>query len=102
MRFWSHSAERYIVAWCATRYTVSVIKSFKHKGLRGYYETGSKSGIQAKHAGRLRLQLAALDTARVVADMDVPDAVGNLLQGFDGVFVGAMDMAGVHVEPERR
>ncbi len=50
----------------------SVIKSFKHKGLRKYFETGSRAGIQAKHAGRLRLQLAALDTARVVEDMDVP------------------------------
>jgi proteic killer suppression protein len=49
-----------------------VIKSFKHKGLRRYYETGSKSGIQAKHAARLRLQLAALDTSRVIDDMDVP------------------------------
>jgi len=49
-----------------------VIKSFKHKGLRRYFETGSKSGIQAKHAARLRLQLAALDTARIIDDMDVP------------------------------
>ena len=49
-----------------------VIKSFKHKGLRRYFETGSKSGIQTKHAARLRLQLAALDTARVIDDMDVP------------------------------
>jgi proteic killer suppression protein len=49
-----------------------VIKSFKHKGLKRYYETGSKSGIQAKHANRLRLQLAALDTSRVIDDMDVP------------------------------
>jgi proteic killer suppression protein len=49
-----------------------VIKSFKHKGLKRYYETGSKSGIQAKHAARLRLQLAALDTARGIDDMDVP------------------------------
>jgi hypothetical protein len=43
-----------------------VIKSFKHKGLKRYYETGSKSGIQAKHAARLRLQMAALDTAQVI------------------------------------
>ena len=49
-----------------------MIKSFKHKGLKRYYETGSKSGIQAKHANRLRLQLAALDTSRVIDDMDVP------------------------------
>ncbi|MGB5164385.1 MAG: type II toxin-antitoxin system RelE/ParE family toxin [Woeseiaceae bacterium] len=49
-----------------------MIKSFKHKGPRGYFESGSKSSIQAKHAGRLRLQLAALDTARVIADMELP------------------------------
>ena len=72
LHFWSHSGERQIVAWCATRYTVCVIKSFRHKGLRRYYESGSKAGIQANHAGRLRLQLAALDTARVAEDMDVP------------------------------
>ena len=61
-----------LVACCATHYNAVVIKSFKHKGLRRYYESGSKSGIQAKHTGRLRLQLAALDTARVVEDMEVP------------------------------
>ena len=49
-----------------------MIKSFHHKGLQRYYETGSKSGIHAKHAARLRLQLAALDTARVIGDMEVP------------------------------
>ena len=49
-----------------------MIKSFRHKGHRRFFETGSKSGIQAKHAGRLRLQLAALDTAQSVDDMDIP------------------------------
>ena len=72
LHFWSRSGQRHLVACCATHYTTAVIKSFKHKGLRRYYETGSKAGIQAKHAGRLRLQLAALDTARAVEDMDVP------------------------------
>ncbi len=61
-----------LVACCATHYNAVVIKSFKHKGLRKYYETGIKAGIQTKHAGRLRLQLAALDTARELEDMDVP------------------------------
>lgn len=49
-----------------------MIKTFRHKGLRRYFETGVKSGIQADHAGRLRLQLAALDTAQNIEDMDVP------------------------------
>jgi len=49
-----------------------VIKSFRHKGLRHFFETGRTSGIQAKHAKRLRMQLAALDTARTIEDMDLP------------------------------
>jgi proteic killer suppression protein len=63
--------EMWLVACCATHYNAEVIKSFKHKGLRKYYETGSKAGIQAKHASRLRLQLAALDTARVESMVDM-------------------------------
>lgn len=49
-----------------------MIKSFRHKGLRKFFETGSTSGIQATHGKRLRMQLAALDTAQAVEDMDVP------------------------------
>ncbi len=70
-----------LVACCATHYSAVVIKSFKHKGLRKYYETGIKAGIQTKHAGRLRLQLAALDTARVVEDMNVPGYRLHRLKG---------------------
>lgn len=40
-----------------------MIKSFKHKGLEKFYVAGSTKGIQAKHAKKLRMQLAALDTA---------------------------------------
>lgn len=49
-----------------------MIKSFKHKGLRRFFETGSLAGIQASHANRLRMQLGALDTAQTIEDMDVP------------------------------
>ena len=49
-----------------------MIKSFKHKGLRRFFETGSLAGVQANHANRLRMQLAALDTAQTIEDMDVP------------------------------
>ena len=49
-----------------------MIKTFRHKGLRRLYETDSTSGVQASHAKRLRLQLAALDTAQVIEDMDIP------------------------------
>jgi toxin HigB-1 len=49
-----------------------MIKSFRHKGLQAYFETGSKAGLQASHAQRLRLQLGALDQARSPADMSAP------------------------------
>ena len=37
--------------------------------------------IQAEHAARLRLQLVALDTARVIDDMDVPGYRPHPLKG---------------------
>ena len=49
-----------------------MIKSFKHKGLEKFYESGSTKGIQANHAKKLRMQLAALDTAQSIDDMDIP------------------------------
>ncbi|MCU0990704.1 MAG: type II toxin-antitoxin system RelE/ParE family toxin [Xanthomonadales bacterium] len=58
-----------------------MIKSFRHKGLRKFYETGSASGIPARHAGRLRMQLAALDTSQAIDDMDVPGFRLHALKG---------------------
>ena len=49
-----------------------MIKSFRHAGIKRFFETRSKTGIQPKHAKRLRLQLARLDTATLPADMDLP------------------------------
>ena len=49
-----------------------MIRTIRHRGLRRFYETGSKSEIQASHAGRLRIQLAALDTATSILDLDIP------------------------------
>jgi toxin HigB-1 len=47
-----------------------MIKSFRHKGLEKFYSKGSKSGIPAKHAKKLRMQLAALDSAQAIEDLD--------------------------------
>ena len=49
-----------------------MIKTFRHKGLQAFFETGSKTGIQPHHAARLRRQLARLDLAKTAADMNVP------------------------------
>ena len=49
-----------------------MIKSFAHKGLERFFLTGSKAGILALHAQRLRLLLAMLDQAGTIEDMDAP------------------------------
>ena len=49
-----------------------MIKSFRHKGLEAFFATGSIRGIQAAHSKKLRMQLAALDTATGIEDMDIP------------------------------
>lgn len=49
-----------------------MIRSFKHKGLRLFFETGSTAGIQPKHTGKLRIQLTALDNATCPEDMNAP------------------------------
>ena len=58
-----------------------MIKSFKHKGLALFYQSGSTRGIQAMHAKKLRMQLAALDTACVIEDMDLPGYQLHPLKG---------------------
>ncbi|MCP5246097.1 MAG: type II toxin-antitoxin system RelE/ParE family toxin [Burkholderiales bacterium] len=58
-----------------------MIKTFKHKGLRDFFETGSKSGIQPYHAPRLARQLIRLDSARNANDMNVPGWKLNVLTG---------------------
>ena len=49
-----------------------MIKSFRHKGIEQFFKEGSKAGIQAKHAEKLRKQLFALDNARRAEDMNAP------------------------------
>lgn len=49
-----------------------MIQSFRHKGLKKFFETGSAAGIQPHHGKRLRMLLAALDTAQGIDDMDIP------------------------------
>ena len=41
-----------------------MIKTFKHKGLEQFFETGSKAGIRPDHASKLSRQLLRLDVAK--------------------------------------
>jgi proteic killer suppression protein len=60
-----------------------MIQSFQHKGLRRFYESGSLAGIQPQHAKRLRMQLAARDSAQVIEDMDIAGFRLRPLKGAD-------------------
>lgn len=58
-----------------------MIKTFRHKGLEKFFQTGSKAGIQPAHAPRLRLQLARSDAASVPEDMNLPGWKFHALKG---------------------
>ena len=49
-----------------------MIKSFEHKGLQAFFETGNKAGIQPHHAPKLARLLARLHAAKVPEDMNLP------------------------------
>jgi proteic killer suppression protein len=58
-----------------------MILSFAHKGLRTFWEAENISGIQAKHASKLRLILQRLDAAEVIEDMNFHGARLHRLKG---------------------
>ena len=58
-----------------------MIKSFRHKGLKRLYETGSVSGVQTAHGNRLRMLLVSLDTAQEISDVDIPGFKLHPLKG---------------------
>ena len=60
-----------------------MIVSFRHKGLKNFFESGSLAGIQPSHAKRLRMQLAALDTAHDMSDLDIPGFRLHPLKGLN-------------------
>lgn len=49
-----------------------MIKSWKHKGLRLFFQTGVTSGIQSKHQTKLKIILQLLDAAIQPEDLNLP------------------------------
>jgi proteic killer suppression protein len=47
-----------------------MIRSFRHKGLKEFFETGRKRGVSADLATRLVRRLDVLHAARELADID--------------------------------
>lgn len=70
-----------------------MIKSFRHRGIEKFFKTGSRSGIQTKHAEKLRRQLFALDNASSPQDMNAPGwRLHQLKGGMEGHW--AIDVSG--------
>ncbi len=63
-----------------------MIRSFRHKGLRAFYETGSTKGIQSTHAKKLARLLGVLDEALSPDDLDLPGWRLHPLKGELGGF----------------
>jgi proteic killer suppression protein len=70
-----------------------MIRSWRHKGLRNFFEKGSVAGIQSSHAQRLRLILSRLDASTCPSDMRLP---GLRLHPLKGKLTGfwAVDVSG--------
>ncbi len=58
-----------------------MIVSFRHKGLRALYESGSKKGVQPAHAPKLTRILGGLDVAQAPADLSIPAFRTHELRG---------------------
>ena len=63
-----------------------MIRTFRYKGLAKFFQTRSKSGIQAQHAERLRLILGRLNAVTKPEDMGLP---GLRLHPLEGIRKGA-------------
>lgn len=49
-----------------------MILSFRHKGLKLYYEKGDSSRLPAKSVAKIRLILTRLDAVKDASEMEVP------------------------------
>jgi len=58
-----------------------MIVSFRHKGLRLFYEKGDASKLQAQHVKKIRLILTRLDAARSPEELNVPGYGLHQLKG---------------------
>lgn len=58
-----------------------MIVSFLHKGLERFYLTGSKAGIQAEHARKLKEILFLLENASKPEELNYPNYRLHELQG---------------------
>lgn len=58
-----------------------MIKTFRHKGLKKFFETGSHAGIKYNYIQRIRLILDRLNASQSPKDMDLPGLNLHKLHG---------------------
>jgi toxin HigB-1 len=58
-----------------------MIKSFRHEGLKTFFESGRSNGIPPSHQQKIRSRLTALHTAVTIEDMELPGFRLQRLQG---------------------
>ena len=58
-----------------------MIKSFRHKGIKQFFETGDYSKIQVAHRKRIRLILTMLNAANEIHDLNFPSSNLHQLKG---------------------
>jgi toxin HigB-1 len=58
-----------------------VIRRFKHRGLERFFLRGTRAGIQAEQAKRLRLILGRLHASKSPKDMNLPGLYLHELKG---------------------
>lgn len=49
-----------------------MIRQIRHKGLERFAQTGDTRGVQAQHAPKLRVLLAAMNTAKTPGNLKAP------------------------------
>ena len=58
-----------------------MIKSFKHKGLKLFFDSGNFSKINSEHRKKIRLILTILHAAKDVKDLNFPGSGLHQLKG---------------------
>ena len=58
-----------------------MIVSFRHKGLKLFYEKGDASKLQPQHVNKIRLILTRLDAAKIPEELNVPGYGLHQLKG---------------------
>lgn len=70
-----------------------MIESFRHKGLRRFYEQGDRSKLPSQMTERIAIILAALDVAKSIDDLNRPSfrlhPLKGELRGFGSITVTA-------------